>query len=266
MVSKRLLKNHSAKSTSAAALLLLLCSSLLFLCGCVYLRLLEFKHQLIEFDRNFHIEEEDGFILHFHDPMLFDKDVLYLTTLEPTRKETVEDREKWTFLFEKLAPDGTVEDTDKDVFFVMRFNERKMLTAYRFSPVFLAMIPPDFLVYSLRTLGFADVDKKRRRIRADSSQIDLKKVTLPTREMIEKGLGKPFSVERKEELPVYTYKYHLDTPTPVNKKPDPREVVATVSFDPETDEVVKVTSNFIRLKLSVNYRRLKKNTNVDREH
>lgn len=53
------------------------------LSGCVYLRLLDIKNQLRDFDKNFFIEGRSELVIGFHQPVLRTKDVKFLIGAEP---------------------------------------------------------------------------------------------------------------------------------------------------------------------------------------
>ena len=65
----------------------LLCMALLGLSGCVYLRLLEFKGQLSNFDENFSVDLEEGLSITFLNPVILQKD-MWKIGLPPTIQET----------------------------------------------------------------------------------------------------------------------------------------------------------------------------------
>ena len=84
---------------------------MLVLSGCVYLRLLKFKHQLVKFDEFFRVEVTDRFTLHFLKPMLFAKDFIHLSKFQPSRKHPLPNGERWNYIFYKIDPDGNVVTT-----------------------------------------------------------------------------------------------------------------------------------------------------------
>ena len=65
-------------SIPLAALLLLLPLS-----GCVYLRLLQIKKQLLEFDRNFSLSGRSSLVIEFKNPVLYAKDARFLIGADP---------------------------------------------------------------------------------------------------------------------------------------------------------------------------------------
>ncbi|MEW6235395.1 MAG: hypothetical protein AB1656_08430 [Candidatus Omnitrophota bacterium] len=231
--------------------------SLFFLMGCVYLRLLTFKDQLSEFDRHFAVEVQYGFILRFLDPMLYSRDIHYLAKLDASRIEPLGKGERWSYVFAKMQPEGNSNGSENLVF-EMDFNAKTKMTAVAFSPVFLQIVPADFLKYSLRSLGSARVDAKNHKVYGDSAAFKGANLHPPMREAVLKGLGAPESMEVKDKAVVMKYRYKLlDAPATESGKEQGIASV-TLQFVAETDELEKVYANFAGMKLSINYEGLLK--------
>ncbi|MGI6456414.1 MAG: hypothetical protein ACOX5R_12460 [bacterium] len=229
---------------------------LLFMTGCVYLRLLTLKNQLKDFDNHFTTKVDDGFILHFKTPMLYSDDVLYLSKVEPTNRELQPDQEYWTFHFRKER----VEESDEgaDLIFEMIFDTRKnLMTDFKLSPVFLEIIPPRFLELSLRSLGSAKVDKKNRQLTVAKFQIRKEDMTLPDKEKVLQKLGSPKETHQKEEYTELIYHYKLDQFTPDPKDKERGLAVTTLRFDKQTHELLYARCKFAGLKISIDYSKWK---------
>lgn len=227
------------------------------LSGCVYLRLLEFKQQLAKFDEFFRVEVTDRFTLHFKKPMLFGKDFVYLSKLQPTDIRSISGGQRWLYVFHKTASDGTIAEPAVDAVFQMDFNSGDQLVSFTLSEIFLAMVPPQFLELSFRSLGTAEVDRKKRQVRANSTLIEKIKIDPPKRDAIVKVLGPPTEIQPQEDgLELYLYSFLLETEGHDPKYDSRRKAVTKLYFDPETDYLIKVWGKFTGLKISIDYRHL----------
>lgn len=230
---------------------------LLSMTGCVYLRLLAIKNQLARFDQYFRVEASDSFTLHFLEPKLFGKDVEYLSELQPTVKTSSGEGEEWTFLFKKMRSETEESsEAETDIFFVFRFNREGLLTSLTFSPVLVRIAPPEFLELSLRSLGNANVDKKKRQIAGNLENLPKLKKPLPHREEILRYLGEPISEEPVEDSLLTTYHYRLDTEVKSPEQEKRRLSLARLYFDPKTRELMRFYGRFAGMKISINYRKL----------
>ncbi len=237
---------------------------MLVLSGCVYLRLLKFKHQLVKFDEFFRVEVTDRFTLHFLKPMLFAKDFIHLSKFQPSRKHPLPNGERWNYIFYKIDPDGNVSIPHVSVVFEMVFNEKKRLRSFTLSPIFLAMTPPEFLKISLRSLGTAKVDKKKRQVRADSASLPKTQLELPKRDTIVNVLGLPFDIQDQEDgSQLYLYHFRLETSGYQPKYEERRLAVAKLYFDPDTGELLKMWGRFAGLKIAIDYRNLTESKPVE---
>ncbi|MFB3786928.1 MAG: hypothetical protein ACE15F_11230 [bacterium] len=226
--------------------------------GCVYLRLLEFQNQLAQFDQFFRVEVDGRFILHILEPKILSQDLIYLSSLDPSRRETGEAGETWYYVFQKLKPDSTLDSPDTQIVFSLGFNEKQRLVAVTFSPLFLKIVPPEFLEQSLRSLGKAEIDKKNRQLRAKPESLPKIKQALPTRALIEKGLGIPFSSTVQDATANVTYRYRLQPPEGVTVK-DPenrRKAVVELFFKSGNNKLTKMDANFAGLKITIHYEKL----------
>ncbi len=233
------------------------------LAGCVYLRLLEFKNQLDDFDQNFATHVEDShFVLFFKDPMLYEKDITYLTEVDPSQKDQLGAGEKWVYTFARTSEDEDSEDettalAGPNLIFTITTNHEDKMNSARFSEVFLEIIPPKFFEYSLRAMGNAEVDTKKRHVYAKIENVDKDMLNLPTREELVEKLGIPNKVEEEEnkDYTLLVYKYRLKGTQPTEKKDDPGKAEARLQFNKDSNLLVEVKCQFAGLKLSIDYRK-----------
>jgi len=233
---------------------------LLGLVGCVYLRLLEVKNQLRDFDGYFRVEVTDQFVLRFRHPVLFSDDFVYLTQLEPTRTEQHPLGARWFVDFHKLDSRGQIESPRKTLTFTMTFDTASKLTSFAFSPLFLAMAPPEFLEASIRSMGKGKVDTDRRQLRVDPQDLPKIRAKLPTRRVITDIFGKPAAQMNMEEGLFYLYHFVVDAHPVEDKSPGKGIAEVKLLFDPSTEELTRMAGKFVGLKLKINYRNLQPRT------
>lgn len=232
-------------------LLVLLCS----LVGCVYLRLLEVKNQLARFDENFRVDASDHFVLHFLHPVLLSDDFRELSKLQPSVVETLPNGSRWYQKFHKLDTQGRIQ-TGIDIIFVLTFNRDQKLVSWDFSPVFMAMVPPQFFEASLRSLGKGKVDQVAKQLRVDAADLPRLTVKPPTRENILAVMGSPAEQSEKNKLRLYTYRFRVETPHLEEGYEDRRVAVIKLYFNPATDELVKMGGRFVGLKIKIDFLKL----------
>jgi len=245
----RKLSNHWMLSICTIALLV-------SLAGCVYLRLLEFKNQLVDFDKHFSTQVENShFVLHFKDPMLYEKDITYLTEVDPSKKEPYKSGEKWIYAFAREAEKGQKAPEGPDLIFTMTTNDEDQLNSTQFSEVFLQIIPHEFLEYSLRSLGKAKVDTNKRHVYAKIENVDEDILNLPTQDEVVETLGEPNQVENQKDITLLVYKYQLRGTESTGEEDDPGKAEARLQFSHECNLLVEAKCRFAGLKLSIDYRK-----------
>jgi hypothetical protein len=226
--------------------------------GCVYLRLLEVKNQLRDFDQYFRVEVTEQFVLHFRQPVLLSADFRYLTGLNPTRIERQSTQALWSVDFRKLAGGGGIESPPKTLSFTMSFDPETKLTLFGFSPLFLAMAPPEFLEASIRSMGKGTVDTERRQLRVDPDDLPRIRAKLPTRQTIVEVFGNPAETAAIEGGTLLVYRFLVDA-QPVDAGSDTNRIAEVkLLFDPANDQLIKMAGQFVGLRLRIDYRKLQK--------
>ena len=229
----------------------------LTLTGCVWLRLLQIKNQLADFDENFRIEVADKhFILHLVDPVLLSADFIYLSKLNPSRIEKLpQGDERWVLDFH-LDPAKTPEQKTKTLSFIMTYTPAHKLAAFDFSPLFVEMAPVAFLEASIRSLGVGKVDQDKKQLKVDPEDLPKLSSSLPKMEAITQVMGPPTDQGMDEGLKVLLYRFTADA-KPVDKEYEDRRIAeAFLYFDPKKNELVRLKGRFAGLKLSIDYRKL----------
>ncbi len=138
----------------------LLATCCLLLSSCVYLRLLEFKQQLGDFDRYFTLKTEDGLRLTCLTPVLLTEDFRWLG-LTPETVKTLGQSERWRIRWVKQLRPRAKESDAHDIELQLVFTDGKF--THLFLPErYFAFVPKPFFTGLLRSLGKAGVDKRRR--------------------------------------------------------------------------------------------------------
>ncbi|MEN8261332.1 MAG: hypothetical protein ABFS02_12250 [Pseudomonadota bacterium] len=234
----------------------------LSLTGCVWSRLYETKTQLAHFDDHFRVEVQDRFILSFKDPVLYSSDFAYLTKLKASRIQRAQNGKTWYYDFFKIDDDGRGIDPAISFAFELKFNAEDRLSVWAFSPVFLAMMPPEFLEISLRSLGTAEIVKSKKQLRADPNAILKADAIPPTREKIERRFGLPLKIRKKPNALLYIYHFRLITSEIEEGYEDRALTKLKLYFNPESDHLVRMSGRFAGLKLSIDYRKLLRKTEI----
>ena len=227
---------------------LLLGSLAVLLVGCVWTRLLAFKNQLAEFDRYVQVEDRDGLTLRFKKPVLYAQDVLFMMELEPTRRATNGPAQSWFWTFRKVPAPAKAESGDFDLTFSTTFTNN-LLTGVTLSERFLASIPKPLLLGSLRSLGHADVDQKRRTatMRWVDHGPDQQWQSLD-RKAVTQLLGAPYSITATNEISTCLYRYRLDSPS--LKTNQSLQARIRFSFHDGTDKLTRVEAVYGNFKIA----------------
>ncbi|QXP91011.1 hypothetical protein KW114_02290 [Methylococcus capsulatus] len=233
----------------------LLLATMLTLFGCVWLRLLEVKNQLEDFDDHFKVVSTDHFLLEFLHPVLYADDFRELTRMEPTRIETLPKGSRWHVLFEKIDMNGKRDPDQRDLEFVLGFNAKSRLEVWDFPPPFLAAAPPQFLEASLRSLGKGEIFQDQRQLKVDPKDLPQIGAELPNQAHVKEGLGQPALELDHEDGRLWVYRYRVNTPHIEDDEGSRRIAVARLWFDPVTQTLRKFAGKFIGLKLSIDYRK-----------
>lgn len=171
----------------------------LLLSGCVYLRLLELKHQLAAFDRNFAVETDDGLRIICRHPVLRTSDIRWLG-LPPESIRRVGSAERWRIRWAKVRPAGGHEARRHDIIIHLLFSDGR-LTRVSIPQTYFALVPKSFLLDLLRSLGGAQVNRTGRTVEA---RLPAAQPDLP---VIERLLGRPTSRTTAPGEDVYHYRF-----------------------------------------------------------
>ncbi len=149
--------------------------ALLFLSGCVYLRLLEFKRQLADFDRHFTLKTENGLRLVSLTPVVLAGDFRWLG-FTPESVIKLGQAEQWRIRWTKQLPPGVKESDTHDIELELIFVDGKFTRLFM-PERFFAFVPKPFFTGLLRSLGQASVDRSRRLAEVNFSRTEREALT-----------------------------------------------------------------------------------------
>lgn len=242
----------SLRSYRLLTLLLLITT----LTGCMYwIRAYQTYLQLDEFDKNFTIEDDKVFALHFNNPILYNYDLVSLSKLQPSSIEKISSGTRWRYTFRKVDSAQKLIKPGLTFFFDLDFNQENRVTRWYFSPLFLQIAPPKFLEVSLRALAGGAIDKMKRQLHANASEITKISAKLPQKDMVVAQLGAPVEIKDEPEQEIYFYNFLLDTHDIEPGYEDRALSVVKLTFDKSSHELIRMGGRFAGLKISINYRK-----------
>lgn len=235
-------------------LLLCLISSLT---GCVYwFRAYQTYVQMDQFDKYFDIVVDDEFSIYFKQPILLSDDFISLSKLQPSVISDEKNNNKsWRYWFTKVDQQGNISEPETKFYFNLLFNKDQHLIRWTFSPLFLQIAPAEFLEVSIRSLGGANINKFKRQLKVDTNSVEKIMSDLPQKSQVLSQLGEPLQIDNKDTKDVYIYHFQLQTNEIEEGYEDRALSVVKLTFDKQSDELIKMAGRFIGLKLSINYRK-----------
>ncbi|WP_305908797.1 hypothetical protein Q9L42_008880 [Methylomarinum sp. Ch1-1] len=224
--------------------------------GCFYWwRAYQTYLQMDEFDEHFAISVKDDFTVHFKDPILFSEDFVSLAKLHPSATETTGDGSLWRYRFRKVDEQGSIMRPEIKFSFALVFNRENRIVAWIFSPLFLQIAPPEFLELSFRSLGGAEINQGKRQLKVDTEHVQKIKADLPLKSVVVAQLGEPLEIEDQGEQEVYRYHFKLEAYDVEEGYEDRTLSEVKLTFDKQSQALVKMSGRFAGLKISINYRK-----------
>ncbi|MFA5058237.1 MAG: hypothetical protein WC485_09005 [Opitutaceae bacterium] len=218
----------------------------LLLGGCIYLRLLEVKNQLADFDRYFETDLRDGLKLTCRTPVLLDEDMAFFH-LAPESRQRVGVAERWHFRWVKdgTAPAGQSgsDEIAMDLIFV---NHR--LTRVRLPERLFAFVPKHFFLTVVRAFGQAQIDREHRTARASVHEVlgPDKIPPPPTGQELQAQLGAPIETQETPAGLIWRYAYK-----PASADQHAGRIEATFTLDPVTHNLRRIQARIIELTFDV---------------
>ncbi len=194
--------------------------------GCVYLRLLEIKKQLKDFDQNFAITGRSELVIEFKDPVLKIKDVKFLIGADPLY-QTEEGEDIYHYEFDQVR---AAVPAAPDVFIVvgstgppqaaaappplhhlslrMAFREVNLVRII-IPETFMLLFPRNVLVETLRQAADAEVYESRRLARGRIKLPLATEAELPSLSKTIFLLGEPLERVPEGDLETIVYRYEI---------------------------------------------------------
>ncbi len=203
----------------------------LLLGGCVYLRLLELKNQLGDFDRHFALESGDGLTLVCRTPVLRAADVRWIG-LRPETTRRVAGREQWQVRWVKDLPAGVTEEGTYDLALALGFADDR-LARVEIPERYFALMPKDFVAGVIRSVGRGRVSKLGRQLDTSVSESDIA-AARPRLPAIGKLLGVPSEERTAGTETMSRYRYR-----PVTTEAGAAHFELTLHFDTASGDLLR---------------------------
>jgi hypothetical protein len=223
-----------------APLLAALC---LLLGGCVYLRLLELKHQLADFDRYFAVNETDGLTFTMQKPVLLVDDMAFFQ-LAPESIEQFGLAMRWHLRWIKDYAAPGEHATDYEVEADFTFVDGKMARLHLPEHIF-SFVQKSFVLQALRSLGHASVDKSSHSAR---TTLDTPGLAPLTRTDLLHFLGAPLDTRSEGDHLLLHYVYR-----DVCASPTPGKIDFTFTLDAATQSVVHLEGKLFHVEVQFDW-------------
>jgi hypothetical protein len=224
------------------------------LAGCVYLRLLEVKHQLADFEKHCILENRDALAVTFLKPVLRKEDILLLAKRGPTFLEDDPRQGMWQYHFTKVYPshqegEGGLYDGPVQLYF-----EGNKMSMGTLPERFYRLMPRAFLIEAIRAVGRARVNPATRYGRGKFFESPEKWETpIPRKQDFLELLGKPYSEEIAEGTSTLTFVYRLQRSG--NDSGPPTEARARLTFLEGAEELVEAEAKFAGMGFALSFRK-----------
>ncbi len=204
--------------------LLALLVPLVLLSGCVYLRLLEVKRQLRDFDANFGLTGRPFLSIDLKHPVLTGKDVTFLIGALPRTVTPGDDADVWHYDFEAVRSSGPQNVPLETLCLDLRVKGGKLLSIV-VPEKYLYYFSRDIVIECLRGAVDAEVLKLSKTVRAVLRLTRSTDADLPSLDKTYILLGQPLEVRPDGEWKQLLYRYRI-----VDAKRDV-PIIARFSFD-----------------------------------
>ena len=170
--------------------------------GCVYWRVSSLRHQVSDFTRHCTLTFEPGPVVGFNKPVLKPADLVWLTGVEPTRK----DETAWVYAFRLRRPQPEGEPDPRDRIEVMVGLREGRVSFVQIPEAFNVMITPDLLEGAFAGASKADVN----RIALATGWVLPSTLPIPTPGEIRAMFGEPGNISETAMHSVWTYAYDAE--------------------------------------------------------
>lgn len=196
------------------------------LSACVYLRLLEVKKQLQNFDENFAIGGRSELVIEFKNPVLRTKDARFLIGADPLSQSGKEELiQHFEFELVRRSSDTALPSMARLGLDLASRNGK--LTKIIVPETFMLLFPRNVVVDTLKQAKDAEVFELKKMARGKIRLDREVEAQLPSRAKTLMLLGDPLETAMEGNLQVFTYRYTIP-----NARKDVL-ILTQLSFDPE---------------------------------
>jgi len=179
------------------------------LTGCVYLRLLEVKRQLKDFDKNFKASGEQELVVECLNPVMLSSDMTFLIGASPLNKKKEDSVSVWRYRFERVHPEGdTARAPLEELSLDFQMRGGKLLKVV-VPAAFLQLFSRSVFLEALRAAADAEVAELKKLARARVKLSPSAEEELPSRARAMELLGNPLAVDEKDGDKTLLYRYRI---------------------------------------------------------
>ncbi|HUJ45350.1 MAG TPA: hypothetical protein VLW52_17265 [Opitutaceae bacterium] len=175
--------------------------------GCIYLRLLELRSQLANFDRYFETDLRSGVKITCQKPVLLDADMAFFK-LVPESRTRAGVAERWRFRWVKVSSSPGEDPRDYEVAVDFIFVDHK-LTRVLLPERLFVFVPKQFFLTVVKAFGHAQIDQQKRTASASVHE-EFGPDKLPpqlTRTDLTAMLGAPLEIKENAAGVIWHYQY-----------------------------------------------------------
>ena len=216
--------------------------------GCIYLRLLEVKKQLNQFNQYFVLEDDRGLVITFREPVLYSDDIIWLMKSAPANTPKNEYGEIWGYKFLKQYSPDSNERGDYDIEIKMLLVEDR-LKSIILPQRFLKYFSKELFIKILEAMGNSTISNFQRKASSDFKTLDI--IEIPTMKNILDLLGNPYSNQSDGDTRVLVYKFSLQDIN--NSEKSNTELRLKFFFTQESNKLIKTYSKYRGLTMSINF-------------
>lgn len=215
--------------------------------GCVYLRLLQLKNQLADFEKNFSASSADGLRLTFKSPVLLGDDLRWLGA-DPESIRKTPAGEYWVMRWVKERAPGSTETAVYDIELDAELVDHRLRTV-QIPERYFNYVPKSLFINALRSAGHAHIDRQSRQAVMDTPAEDpTDRVPPVDRPSIEHMLGLPTQKIVESKAVRYRYVFRSQTSGATG-----RPVEVTFTFDPASGMLRKLVGKLPKGTLSFDF-------------
>jgi hypothetical protein len=215
----------------------------LLLGGCVYLRLLELKHQLADFDLYFDVNEADGLAFTFKEPVLLVDDMAFFDLApESTGRRGTALLWHLHWIKDYAAPGEHAADYEVQADFT--FVDDKLVGVHLPEHIF-SFVQKSFVLSALHSLGHASIDRSKHSAR---TTLDTPGLAPLTRNDLLHFLGAPLDTRSEGSHLLLHYRY-----TDVCASQAPGKIDFTFTLDAATQSVVHLAGNLFHAEVQYDW-------------